>query len=75
MSKAPYYIRALIEVHVVANPDVSKQSLEELAKDDLIKQYPSGSWTTTPKGQAYINMLCNLPLPVCAWVSPPVDRS
>jgi hypothetical protein len=70
MTRAPYYIRALLDIHCVAFPDVSNAVLGELQNDGLIEQMHTGHWKTTSRGKAYTDMLCDVPLPVQKWLDP-----
>lgn len=64
-----------------ANSSVVKDYTESLIHNELIERdpqpkhpsdldYTASNLRTTDRGRAYVEMLCNLPLPVCKWVQP-----
>jgi hypothetical protein len=65
---APY---AQHEPEHAISPAVRSQT-QDLADAGLIEpSSTSGSgWRSTDKGKAYVEMLCDLPVPVCKWVQP-----
>jgi len=79
----PLQITMMIHYHAInepyamrqpehANSPAVREQTQDLADAGLIE--PStrsdSGWRSTAKGQAYIEALCNLPLPVCKWVVP-----
>lgn len=54
-----------------ANSPAVMQQRNCLASDNLIEacNSPSG-YRTTERGEAYVNALCAMPLPVSKWVMP-----
>jgi hypothetical protein len=69
VTRSPAYIRALLDVHTLPQPDVSLSLLSELANDELIERV-SASWRTTKRGEAYAILLAEVPLPEQRWVDP-----
>ena len=71
MSKEPYYIRAVLDIYALSNPECVKNNaiIKELHDDGLIEQRGS-DWFTTPKGTAYVEALKRVPLPVQKWAQP-----
>jgi hypothetical protein len=55
-----------------ANSPAVFEQRGELMRDGLIKpdvESRSG-WRATPRGTAYVDALCRMPLPICKWVTP-----
>lgn len=75
---APVVLITLFHVHV--DPSPLHESLSTQASINVLKKYnliePSEDtdhgWRTTPRGAAYIIMLCRMPFPVPSpgWVNP-----
>ena len=71
----PSDIEILIHCHVT--PSVHprfdalavKESFANFVDLGLIEPF-AGSYKTTPRGEAFVNTLCQMPMPVQAWVHP-----
>ena len=69
MTRAPYYLTALLDAHTLPHPDISDVTLAELIKDGLVEN-PHNIIRTTERGAAYVQMLLDVPLPEQKWVDP-----
>lgn len=75
---APVVLITLFHVHV--DPSPLRESLSTQASINVLKKYnliepcedTDHGWRTTPRGAAYIIMLCRMPFPVPSpgWVNP-----
>jgi hypothetical protein len=65
-NRPPGYILCLLEMYAIPDASWQYSSLRPaLQADGLVREN-----CTTEKGRAYIEMLCNTPLPVMLWADP-----
>lgn len=70
MTKAPYYMIAVLQAYAMAEPDLNESVTAELVRDGMIEKGYGDRWTATAKGQAYVRLLSEVPLPEQKWVDP-----
>lgn len=78
----PLHIQLMLHYYAVAEPyakndlehatsrAVSDYTKELLEYGLIVKDVGPSGFKSTDRGNAYVQMLCNLPLPVCKWVAP-----
>lgn len=79
---SPAFIVALMHYHFSASPDnglpdsiVNSEALRFFLTNGCIertKHFSDGyaNYTTTPKGMALVQMICDTPMPTCEWSDP-----
>jgi len=71
MNRPPYYIRAVIDIHTLPRAEANEIVIEQLQEDGLVeKGLRDGEWKTTARGSAYVELLCEVPLPEQKWIDP-----
>ena len=63
----PGYINQLIQIYSLPNPELNDYFVDHLCLDGLVDRT---TMMVTPKGGAYLQMLCAVPLPIQKWVDP-----
>lgn len=74
----PGQISLLLHYHFSpAEPDrnnMTREWTDHFLSNDLIERREDGmGYTTTERGRAFVEMLCNTPLPISKWVDPRVE--
>ena len=79
---SPYEIEILLSLHCSpaelsqAKTPLLDRTLHDFENEGLIAPYKRESgWTTTPKGAAFVDMLCATPLPKQIWVDPRTEKA
>jgi hypothetical protein len=74
MRMTPVCIQALMHWHYCDEPlpvtPAFTDAIKVLRTSGLIDRLPDDKHTTTARGKAYVEMICNTPFPEMAWIDP-----
>ena len=77
MKLAPCYIQFILACHVSGDPEKhlgvdywgspTGKTVRQWMVDN---NFVDSNWQTTERGRAFVEFICETPLPICKWVRP-----